>query len=401
MKKPKLNSDAGVWEPDKVGERESENVRKMVDNSKSPLTINHSSFIIHNSPFIINQKAFVLVTTLWVLAILTIAASFFALWTQHALNLAQTMQDDLQGEIDMSSTQATVIYLLTTQRFTIGGLILPIEDEEKAQEIEAKLKDSILAVGGEMAVDDRVYFGYGKALFALQDEAGLLGINFVSRTVMNRLIGLLGVEQEARNPLIAKFYDYIDADKLHRLNGAEAAHYEKRDLSPPSNHFLITPQESHRVLDWAEQTKLWESNQLGQLTNVVLPGLPNFNTAPAMVLQAVFNMDAESAERLIKVRQSLPFYSTKAIDQLGGIGFSLDQFDTNFFSSYYLRLTLWYQGSQRMRQIHFKLTERGDKKKPWQIEYSLELELLPKYKEAYPSYVQTAILNSTLSAKTQ
>jgi hypothetical protein len=175
-----------------------------------------SQFIIHNSQFTIHQKAFVLVTTLWMLAILTIAASFFALWTQHALSLAQTMQDDLQGEIDMHSTQATIIYLLTTQRTTIGGLVLPIEDEKEAAELEEKLNDSILAVGGEMAIDDRPYFGYGKALFALQDEAGLLSINFADNSILNRLLGLLGVEEELRPPLIAKYHDYIDLDELHR-----------------------------------------------------------------------------------------------------------------------------------------------------------------------------------------
>ena len=335
------------------------------------------------------------------LAILTIAASFFALWTQHALQIAQTMQDDLQGEIDMHSTQATIIYLLTTQRTTIGGLVLPIEDEKEAAELEEKLNDSILAVGGEMAIDDRPYFGYGKALFALQDKAGLLGINFTDGTSLYRLLALLGVEEELRSPLIAKFYDYTDIDELHRLNGAEAAHYEKFDLPPPTNNYLMTPLESHRILDWAAQTSLWKNNQLGQLTNTVLAGLPNLNTAPSLVLQAVFYLDANSAERLVKIRQSMPFYSLKTVNQVGNVNIAFDEFDINFFSSHYLRLTLWYKGAQRIRQVHLKLTSQADGLKPWQVEYSLELNLLPKYTEAFPTYVQTALLNPTLSAQTQ
>jgi len=357
-----------------------------------------SPFTIHHSPFTIHQKAFVLVTTLWMLAILTIAASFFALWTQHALSLAQTMQDDLQGEIDMHSTQATVIYLLTTQYFTIAGVVLPQEDDKKPK---VKNEDSILAVGGEMAIDDRPYFGYGKALFALQDEAGLLSINFADESILNRLLGLLGVEEELRPPLIAKYHDYIDLDELHRLNGAEAAHYEKRDLLPPTNHYLKSPLESYRILDWAEQTSLWENDQLGQLTNTVLGVLPNLNTAPSLVLQAVFNMDAENAERLVKIRQSMPFYALKTVNQVGNVNIAFDEFDINFFSSFYLRLTLWYEGAQRMRQVHLKLTNRADGLKPWQIEYSLELNLLPTYKEAFPTYVQTALLKPTLPAQTQ
>ena len=361
----------------------------------------NSSFIIYHSPFIINQKAFVLVTTLWMLAILTIAASFFALWTQHALTIAQTMQDDLQREIDMHRTQATIIYLLTTQRSTIAGIVLPKEDKKEAAELEKKLEDSILAVGGEMAVDDRPYFGYGKALFALQDKAGLLGINFANELSLNRLLDLLGIEKELRPPLIAKLYDYIDIDELHRLNGAETAHYEKYDLPPPTNNYLITPLESYRILDWAAQTGLWENNQFEQLTNTVFAELPNFNTAPSLVLQAVFNIDAESAERLIKIRQTLPFYKLKTVNQAGGLNINLGETRPIFLSSHYLRLTLWYKRARHMRQVHIKLTRQADGLKPWQIEYSLELNLLPKYTETFPTYVQTTILNPTLSAQTQ
>jgi hypothetical protein len=165
----------------------------------------------------------------------------------------------------------------------------------------------------------------------------------------------------------------------------------------------MTPLESYRILDWAEQTSLWENYQLGQLTNTVLGVLPNLNTAPSLVLQTVFNMDAESAERLVKIRQSMPFYTLKTINQVvGNVNVAVDEFNRlNFFSSFYLRLTLWYEGAQRMRQVHLKLTSRADGLKPWQIEYSLELNLLPTYKEAFPTYVQTALLKPTLPAQTQ
>jgi general secretion pathway protein K len=336
------------------------------------------------------QKAFVLVSTLWILAVLTIAASFFALWTQRTVAVVQANQEDVQGELDMLNTQASLIYLLTTQRMTIAGLTLP-EDEttEEQEELDKKNdfwgQDSILSQGGELAIDDRPYFGYGKAYFALQDEAGLLGINLATEPILARLLGLLGVDEALHDPLIAKLQDYIDTDDLHRLNGAEAYHYEKQGLRPPSNRYLINPMEIKRILDWSEQASLWENDRLGQLTNTVLAALPNFNTAPSLVLQAVFNMTAQGAERIIQIRQTIPFYNLNTINEIGALNLTLDPIDLNFFPSFYFRLTLWYEGGKRMRQVHVQLTHRADGFKPWKIQYTLEQPLLSTYEQTPPN----------------
>ena len=71
------------------------------------------------------QRGFVLVATLWLLAIMTIGAAFFAAWTEKAVRLAGDLQAGIQADIDMRSTEATVLYLLGTQRMTLAGLTLP------------------------------------------------------------------------------------------------------------------------------------------------------------------------------------------------------------------------------------------------------------------------------------
>lgn len=343
------------------------------------------------------QKGFILVTTLWILAILTMVAGFFSLWTQKTVEIAQTMQADMQGEIDMYNTQSTIIYLLVTQRFTIAGLTVPQTPKQMNKTREVIEYDSVAPRGGEIAVDDRAYFGIGKAYFALQDKRGLIGINFAAQNILYRLLSLLGVKTELQAPLIAKLEDYVDIDDLHRLNGAEAYHYEKRGLPPPPNRFLMTPMECQNILDWAEQSGLWKNNQFGQLTNVILAGYPNFNTAPSLVLQAAYNMNATSAERIIQRRKTKPFSSLSIINYVAGIHLNLDSFDLNFFPSSSLRLTLWYEGARRMRQIHLHLPLNVEDKKPWRIDYTLELELLPTYSQSSPLHAQTSFFSPTLS----
>lgn len=350
-------------------------------------------------------SGFILVTTLWVLAMLTMAASFFALWTQRTVEVALSSQADIQGEIDGASTQAVAIYLLSTQKFNIGGLtvpeIKPLDSrEEKPLDPFAEENDSVLPVGGEIALDDRPYFGQGKALFALQDEVGLININTVSDARMARFLHLLGVEEKLLPHLIDKFKDYIDIDEFHRINGAEAYHYQQQNLPPPPNRYLLHPMEVKQVLGWRDQTVLWKNDQLNQLTHLFVAARPNINTAPSLVLQAAYNINKEAAERIIKTREKMPFYQTSTVTEVTGMVLDLDEYESNFFPSNYLRLTLWYQGARRMRQIHIQLMPMAEDRKPWQIEYTMEFQLLPKYTTTPPRHVQTTLFDTALPTAT-
>ncbi|MBE9561288.1 MAG: general secretion pathway protein GspK, partial [Proteobacteria bacterium] len=349
-----------------------------------------------------HQNGFVLVATLWILATLTVAASFFALWTQKSINIVQDMQADTQGEIDMYSTQTTITYLLITQGFNVGGLKVPKKDDgiETGEIIVDKISsDSILPVGGEIRLDDRPYVGYGKAFFALQDKRGLIGINFASKSVISRLLGVLGVEYELHRPLVAKLQDYIDPDDLHRINGAEESHYKRRNLPPPINKYLTTSMECKNILDWSEQKILWENNVFGQLTNTIFATYPNFNTAPALVLQAAYNLTAEHAQRIVNTRKIQPVISVNQLNQMTGTLVDVEPEELMIFPSTNLRLTIWYEGSKRMRQVHIDLPLALNNKKPWQIDYYLDIPLLPIYTEIPPIHAQTTFFDPTLPAK--
>lgn len=353
------------------------------------------------------QTGFILVTTLWILTALTVAIGFFSLWAQRAVELTQFLQIDRQGQIDAQSTQATLIFLLATQQLTVAGLTTPSREplaaespslpDEKPEEEGDKLP--ILPQGNEIALDDRVYYGLGSARFALQDQKGLINLNF-SRKLFIRLLGLLGVAGEEREGLLAKLDDYIDPDDLHRLNGAESYHYKQLGLPPPSNHLLRTPWEIKHVLGWQQQVSLWENNRWGQLTTVAgYTGAPNFNTAPALVLQSFAGVDAESAARIIQTRQIQPFYTEEILYQTIGVNLGLDPLELNFFPAESIRLTLWQAGATRMRQIHLQLTPFADQKSPWQIEYTIELPFNALYAQT-PSDAPGTLFAAPLPSET-
>lgn len=321
------------------------------------------------------QNGFVLAATLWILAAITLAAAFFAAWTQDALLLARQSQGELQGEIDVTSTRSLVLYLLATQRMTLAGLTVPGTESEEQETIPNPLEDSVMPVGGEIAMDDRIYEGVGKARFSIQDEGGLLGLNNFSPAQLENLLGLLDVPSAHRGPLTDKLLDYTDTDDLYRLNGAEAEHYKNQGLPPPPNRWLLTSWEARNVLGWNDWPGLWKNQVFPRLTCVTAGGMPNFNTAPKLILKTIGGIDDEGADRIIEAREISPFSRAGDISEVLGQPLLLDPLGLTFFPSEYLRLTLWYEGGTRMREIHLHLTPRADKKSPWLTEYELSVPM--------------------------
>ena len=335
----------------------------------------------------LKQKAFILVTTLWMLAILTIAASFFAVWTQRAVELAQDLQTNLQGEIDAYNTQSQLFYLFSTRRFTMAGLnpeIKPVQFNFAIESYEVDM-DAIMPVGTEISLDDTVYQGIGQARFSIQDKAGLLSLHNLSlgygqsaKRQAIKLLGILGVKAEQRKPLVERLQDYTDSDDFHRINGAEAQHYKSNGLPPPPNRLLLNSMECRAILGWSEQHTLWENNLWGQLTTSATAGAFNLNTAPKLVLQSLDGISAEMAQQMVSWRKEFGvFLNYLQFHKLAGVEIGGEQFTIGYrlFPSEYFRVSIWHKTSQKMRQYHIKLTPSLDQSKPWQVDYTLDLAL--------------------------
>jgi len=355
------------------------------------------------------MKGFVLVTTLWILAMITIATTALALWTEQTLSLAREMQQKVQSEIDMQSTESTILYLLATQTFTVAGMTVTDYVYDPNGDLDSL---PFLPVGQEIPLDDRPYYGHKSARFALQDERGLLSLNIVAlSSELNtllirravRLLGLLGVKAELREPLISKLRDYADTDNDYRLNGAEEQHYQQRGLLLPANRALLKPMECLRVFGWAEEKSLWKDGLWGQLTTTALAGGTNINTAPLLILKSIEGINATAAERIIESREEIAFFDTQTLSQSAGVYFSDDLFELglNFYPSNFIRITLWHEKAEKMRQVHIQLTPLFDKGAPWIVDYAIELPLFDNYSKMTLNYAQTPLFQPTISTETE
>lgn len=299
-------------------------------------------------PFSGKQQGFVLVLTLWVLVIVAIAAGYFSERVARAIQLAQQSRQNTDAVIDMAGTRAEILYRLGTTSLTEYGM--------------GRGNTTI-------QLDNRPYQGQGNTVVRLQDNRGLLNLNLVDDDRLQRFLGLLGIAAEQRGHMTDTLRDYIDADSLHRLNGAEKDAYLAQGLPSPSNNKLVTPWEAKRIMGWRNVPQLWDKGRLAELTTTSMSVGINPNTAPAEVLATLPGVTEEIAQVIIARRKLSPFTHEGQLVELTQMPLSLT-FGPGVIviPSDAIRITQSTQGLPWAIQYNISLTPNG-KDAPWRTDY--------------------------------
>ena len=319
---------------------------------------------------------FVLVLVLAVLVILSVLGATVGAITQRLRDEQLERQRQLDAEIALASTRATVLYLLTSQRMTFGGLTVDsqvvLSEDERAGQRSGEQSISYMPVGNELALDGTAHQGIAGARFALQDDRGLLAVNWTEPALLERFLAAKGPASLPIATLMNLLHDYQDSDDLYRLNSAERQEYLRDQRAPPTNHTLLTPMELRRVKGWDQTLADTTDLQLSDSLTVVRSAQVNVNTAPARVLQALPGVDKQMAERVIAARALAPFISLGAFYQLLGAVPGNDE----LLSLYPMEsgtLKLWSPDGGTIQVLHWTLTPRDDGGRPWREDYEFTL----------------------------
>ncbi|MCE2724579.1 MAG: general secretion pathway protein GspK [Burkholderiales bacterium] len=245
-----------------------------------------------------SETGFVLVATLVAIAIITLGAAYFAAQVDTLRNSALYMQRWAETEREAFVIRESLQFAAATGVRDEGGLTFGKET---------------------LATDGRRYKLTDTLSITVQDERGLLAINTLDEKTLLRLLDSFGIPVENQPRLIDSLLDYIDADDLKRLNGAEKAEYARMNKLPPTNDFLRTRQQLQEVASWDDLFNRLRS--VGQTNN---PGVEsrfidlfstsrhsglNLNSAPAAVLYVVPGLDRTKISALIDQRRARAFTS--------------------------------------------------------------------------------------------
>lgn len=290
------------------------------------------------------QRGFVLVLTLWILAAIAIAATYFAERVQASLRLATSRQDQAQALVELGSAQSEVMFRLGVTALSRHGLGMP---------------PSVIRLDG------RPYL-QGGVRVELQDTAGLLNLNNAPDDLIGNVLGSLGVAEDQRAALIDALKDYIDADDLRRLQGAESAQYLQLGRNTaPRNAELTTVQELREVYGWAQQPSLWGGAGILEMATVSGQPQVNLNTAPWQVLAGLAGVTPDAARVFVTRREVEPI-TAGWVDRMLGTGFDTMLSPVVSFPGEAVRVTLRHPGLPWALRYNLQLTPKGDSS-PWKV----------------------------------
>lgn len=320
-------------------------------------------------------RGFVLVLVLAMLVILSLLAGGIAATTARLAQQSQQRAQRMQDEVDIASTRATVMYLLSTQRMTVGGLTVDrlvafrgegIREMQSDQDLE-----SSLPIGNEIALDARIYRGLGEARFAMQDDYGLFGVNWNPPWMLQRLLDQGGGSKPTPpQTLINRLLDYQDADNLYRLNSAERDGYRRAGLRPPTNRPLATPMELMRVIGWQEALAFLSPAELTDTVSSEAVAVVNVNTAPPRVLRTIDGVDEDMAARVVAFRKTQPFLTEVAFFEFLGLPKSAEA-PIAVYPAMSGTLKLWPSHGGQVGLVHWTLTPVENGGRPWREDYEL------------------------------
>lgn len=154
---------------------------------------------------------------------------------------------------------------------------------------------------GDIEIDGRYYRTGDGSYVSYQDAGGLFNLRRARAAELIALLRALGVTDDKAAALADTLLDYVDADDLVRVNGAEAAEYSAAGLPAPRNAPLQMPGELQRIVGWRD---LDPATLRSVLDNVYVGTINSVNryTVKTLALAAIGGADIELARQLIAQR---------------------------------------------------------------------------------------------------
>ena len=263
-----------------------------------------------------NQNGIALMVVLWVLVLLMALATEFAFSMKGEVNTTRNFKEDAETyHLAKAGIHLGMAEVLLPASFHAlhpdRGLVIGPPTMKAQEEATEGAKNTYRSIERE-----GIPLGRGTITYSLEDENSKIPINKATRNTLVKVLTIAGVENGEKRDIIAdSILDWIDANKNHRLNGAENYFYQ--NLTPPhfsKNAPIENLDELLKVRGINEKILYGNDEQLGlnQFFTVYNLKSINANTASPEVLSVIFS---ESQVKLImSTREEKGFYDNSTSD---------------------------------------------------------------------------------------
>lgn len=321
------------------------------------------------------QSGFVLVLVLWLVAVMAFGAAFVARWTTGALEQANLAKAGAEAERALISARAHLTYILVTNYLSARGMEVGATPEESAS---LRAQGTAPGIGNQvmgsrvLRLDGRSYAYTDNMIVEVQDNRGLLNLNFATEGELDRLLEHFGIRPEERRSYVNRLLDYKEPGDLPRIGGAKRQQYLEAGKPPPTNQMLLTPWQARAVLGWDQITDMWREPGLINLTTTAFAVGFNINTAPAELLILLFLMPPEQAVKFTAFRETTAFTGFADLQTFGAPAQPYDPLRFISFPSDSFTITTVMKHPARKIVMVMALTPHS-LGEPWRIDYTFEL----------------------------
>lgn len=308
------------------------------------------------------QRGYILPVVTFISAALIILASSFLKAVESRV-LSRIEHNPLQNHLTISGLRHSAIYLLTTRGQNLAGIEGNYRPSDQAQ--SAFIKPVIAITGREIKNDDTVYQGENSGFISIQSVNALLILKQNNQN-MNKLLLRYGYSFSEAATFMDILKDYVDADSLLSLSGAEINEYNKAGLAPPRNLDMRSSWEIYNLLNRFPEEQL---KKIARLSSPV-GGFVNLNMSPFDIIAAIPGIEFADAVKLIEGR---PYESlVDASTHIGKI-IPIEAIGATTASGTYYRLTIWPEFTSHAQEVYVKLTPSADE--PYEIAYQIPINL--------------------------
>jgi general secretion pathway protein K len=176
-----------------------------------------------------NQSGIALMIVLWVLVLLMTLATEFAFSMKMEVNTTRNYKEDTESyHLAKAGLNLALAELLKNASFHsihnvygwIAGNPIKVPTTKTKNQPEDEFQEFNIVNRTDIKL------GNGTITYIINDENGKISINSASKIILNQLLAYSGVKKKIDQDTISdSILDWIDADKNHRINGAEDDYY--------------------------------------------------------------------------------------------------------------------------------------------------------------------------------
>lgn len=325
------------------------------------------------SPASLNHRGFVLPMSLWVVAILSLASTYFYTWVSTTLDRTVLLRNNVQGDIDIYNAQSDLLFWLLTQQVDKEGLVFKNLPEKNLAQLKEQTPENVENYYLKLT---NTPYATPKVDVSIQDVEGLLNINTLQEAHLMSVLKSYGLDEGSAQGLADKFFDYIDSNNLgSRSQGASDDDYSEAGMPKPTHKPLRSLWELKRVLTWESEKALWKEGALPDLLTTSGKATINVNSAPEKVLATLPDAPENFATTLLKRRsEDISYFKDKKdIEEAleNPLPFKGKMVSYSPGRTFRLKLKHHHQPLYYQRELSLEPDEYG---RPWQVHYDVQLE---------------------------